>query len=109
MTVIHKVVINKPGLTVLDIPIHSPHVLSCGMSKGQVCVWYQREDLEVGCFSIGDARSSVLKTRVEILTAMTGESFDLPPGFKFLGTVDFDGIIIHIYTKGFARVSDHHF
>lgn len=109
MNVIHKLTINKLGRLVLDVPIHAPKALSCGVSRGEVCVWYEREDMELGYLSLGDTESSALKTQVEILAVMTGESFELPPGFKFLGTVDFDGIIIHIYTKGFARVSDHHF
>ena len=74
-----------------------------------MCVWYEREDMELRYISLGDTKASALKTQVEILTVMTGESFELSPGFKFLGTVDFDGIIVHIYTKGFASVSDHHF
>ena len=109
MNVIHKLTINKPGRLVLDVPTHAPKALSCGVSRGEVCVWYEREDIELGYLSLGDTESTALKTQVEIIAVLTGESFELPPGFKFLGTVDFDGIIIHIYTKGFARVGDNHF
>lgn len=101
MKVIHKLAI-LPGLHHIDIPAHPVRILSCGVSHNEVCIWYERpvDPLSYQTLDMRDA--SFMKSSVEVLAVVTGEEFVLPPEFKFLGTVNFSGIIVHIYTKGFG-------
>lgn len=83
---IHKVaVLELPGTLEIPVPGDSIHVLS--VNDGEC--WYE--------FTYQELMER--QQKIEFLTAWTGEPFDLPVDFKFVGTTRIGTVVVHLYWR----------